>query len=129
LLETEPRYLVGVCGHELCALMTVVELVGGAIVVPALSQDANVLVSPSADFNTLHASAVAPAAAPRCAEFPTKKDSQDVISSAERVGIYGDGTDVDVGVLARSLAGRAAIEVPDWEGVDGPLLGGIESLT
>ena len=53
--------------------MTVVELVGGAIVVPALSQDANVLVSPSADFNTLHASAVALAAAPGAPNSPPRK--------------------------------------------------------
>ena len=42
LFETEPRNVIGVGLHELGALMSVVELVGGAIGVPALSEDEDV---------------------------------------------------------------------------------------
>jgi hypothetical protein len=42
LLQTKPRLVVGICIHDLHAVVTEVELVGGAIGVPALSQNDDV---------------------------------------------------------------------------------------
>ncbi|KAH3663872.1 hypothetical protein OGAPHI_005275 [Ogataea philodendri] len=43
LFQTKPDFFGGVGGHELVALMSVVELVWSSVVVPALSQDNNVV--------------------------------------------------------------------------------------
>lgn len=91
LLETEPGLVVGIGLHHLVALMAVVVLVGGAIGIPALSQD------------------------------------DDVGGAAEGVGEDSTRAKVDVGVLARSLVGRGAVEVPDGE-VFGLVVLLIESL-
>lgn len=45
LLETEPRFLALVSLHELGALVTIVEFVGCAVRIPALSQDENVVAA------------------------------------------------------------------------------------
>lgn len=45
LLKTEPRLLALVGLHEFSALVTVVELVGGTVRVPALSQDEDVVTT------------------------------------------------------------------------------------
>jgi hypothetical protein len=42
LLKTEPWLMVLVCLHKLGSLMTVVELVGGSIGIPAFGQDQNI---------------------------------------------------------------------------------------
>lgn len=73
--------------------MTVVELVGGAVVVPAFCQDEDV-----------------------------------VAALAEGVGVDGAGPEVDVRVLAGGLTGRAAVEVPDGEGLYVPLLAVVARL-
>lgn len=43
LLKTEPEVLVGMCLHQLSSLVAVVELVGGAIGVPGLTEDKDVI--------------------------------------------------------------------------------------
>lgn len=43
LLKTEPEVLAGVCLHQLSSLVAVVELVGGAIGVPGLTEDKDVV--------------------------------------------------------------------------------------
>jgi hypothetical protein len=43
LLETEPEVLAGMCLHQLGRFVAVVELVGGAIRVPGLTEDKDVL--------------------------------------------------------------------------------------
>lgn len=43
---------------------------------------------------------------------------EDVVAQAEGVGVEGDGAEVDIGVVAGSLARRRAIEVPLWEVLD-----------
>ena len=51
-------------------------------------------------------------------------EDEDVVATAEGVLEYGGGTEVDIRVVARSLVGGGAIEVPDAEGTDvGDLLG------
>lgn len=45
LLETKPWLLLGIGLHETGAVMTVVELVGGAIVVPTLAEYENVIAA------------------------------------------------------------------------------------
>ena len=45
LLETKPWLLLGVGLHEAGAVMSVVELVGGAIVVPTLAEHENVIAA------------------------------------------------------------------------------------
>ena len=45
LLQTEPDFLLGVCSHQLLALVSVVELVWSAVVVPAVGQDNDVVAS------------------------------------------------------------------------------------
>jgi hypothetical protein len=58
-------------------------------------------------------------------------DIQNVVALPEGVGVDGAGPEVDVGVLAGGLAGGAAVEVPDGQCVDVPLLAiiaGLESL-
>ena len=42
MLEAEPGLVLGMGGHELGTLVAIVELVGCAIVVPALGEDENV---------------------------------------------------------------------------------------
>jgi len=79
LLKAEPWLVVCVGFHKLSTLMAVVELIGGAVRVPALSDD------------------------------------QNVGGTTEWVGEDGDGSEVNIGVVAWSLSGRAAVEVPFWE--------------
>ena len=50
---------------------------------------------------------------------PGLAHDEDVVATAERIGIHGNGAEVDIGVVAGGLAGRGAIEVPFWEIVDG----------
>ena len=45
LLETKPWLLLGIGLHEAGAVMTVIELVGGAIVVPTLAEHENVVAA------------------------------------------------------------------------------------
>ena len=70
LLEAEPRLLRGVGIHQTSSLVTEVELVGAAIMIPALAQD------------------------------------KDVVATAERIGVDGDGAKIDIRVAALSLAAR-----------------------
>lgn len=42
LLKTEPRLMFFVCFHKLRSLVTIVELVGGSIGIPAFGQDQNI---------------------------------------------------------------------------------------
>jgi hypothetical protein len=103
LLETEPRVLRLVLLHQLVALVPVVELVGGAIVVPALGEDEDVGGS--------------------CERLETKarqgSETLRIVADAVRTsqGISEDGhrLEVDVRVFTGGLAGRAAVEVPDRE--------------
>lgn len=79
LLKAEPRVVVGISLHDLVALMAEVELVGGAVGVPALSQD------------------------------------EDVGRATEGIGEDRTRAEVDVRVIAGSLFGGRAVEVPDRE--------------
>ena len=45
LFQTEPNFFLGVGSHQLAALMSMVELVWGAVVVPALGQNDDVVAS------------------------------------------------------------------------------------
>lgn len=45
LLETKPWLLLGIGLHEAGAVMSVVELIGGAIVVPTLAEHENVIAT------------------------------------------------------------------------------------
>lgn len=76
LFQTEPDLLVSVGLHQLDGLVAVVELVGGTIVVPALSQD------------------------------------NDVVTLTEGVRIEGNGSEIDIGVVAGGLTGGRSIKVP-----------------
>ena len=76
LLQAEPGLLLGIGVHETDSFVTVVELVGGSIVVPGLAQD------------------------------------EDVLAATEGIWVDGNGAQVDVGVVARGLAGGGAVEVP-----------------
>lgn len=67
------------CNHQLGALGTVVELVGGSIGIPALGEN------------------------------------QDVWGTTEWVGEDGNGAEVDIRVVAWSLAGGRTVKVPFWE--------------
>jgi len=51
-----------------------------------------------------------------------------VVAPAEGVGVHGAGAKVDIGVLAGGLAGGAAVEVPDGQCLDIPLLAVIARL-
>lgn len=54
LLETKPWLLLGIGLHETGAVMSVIELVGGAIVVPTLAEHENVIAATEGigvDFN------------------------------------------------------------------------------
>lgn len=91
LLETEPRLLSGNLGHDLVALVSVVGLIGGAIVVVALGKN------------------------------------DDVVTTTERVGVVGSGTEVDIRVTAGGLVGGGTVEVPlleILERLDGAVEGG-----
>ena len=46
---------------------------------------------------------------------PRLAHDKDVGPAAERVVVDGDGAEVDVGVVTRSLASRRAVKVPFWE--------------
>jgi len=76
LLKTEPWFVLCVCLHQLSSFVAVVELVGGSVRVPALS------------------------------------DNQDVGGTTEWVGEDSNRSEVNIGVVAWGLAGRASIEVP-----------------
>ena len=52
---------------------------------------------------------------------PALTDNQDVWVSSEWVGEDCNWSEVDIGVVARSLASGATVEVPLWEVVDGKL--------
>jgi len=43
---------------------------------------------------------------------PRLAQDEDVVAEAEGVRVHGDGAEVDVGVVARRLAGRGAVKVP-----------------
>lgn len=43
---------------------------------------------------------------------PALGDNQDVGCTAERIGVDGDGSEVDVRVVTRGLAGRGTVEIP-----------------
>jgi len=45
LLKTEPRLLCGIGLHQSLGIVTVVELVGGSIVVPALAESQNIVAT------------------------------------------------------------------------------------
>ena len=45
-------------------------------------------------------------------------EDEDVVAAAEGILEDGGGTEVNIGVVARSLVGGGAIEVPDAEGTD-----------
>lgn len=90
LLETEPGLLGRNLGHDLVALVSVVGLVGGAIVVVALGKD------------------------------------DDVVTTTERVGVVGNGTEVDIRVTAGGLVGGGTVKVPLLEVLE-RLDGAIES--
>lgn len=87
LLKTEPGLVSSVGLHQLGGLVSVVELVGGAIGHPALGEDQNVVVQ------------------------------------AERIREDGDGAQVDIRVVAGSLASRGTVKVPD-----GQVLGGVTTV-
>ena len=61
--------------------------------------------------------------------IPGLTHDQDVVTQTDGIGIHGDGTDVDIGVVARGLEGGGAIEVPLWEVIDGfgSLVQGLEN--
>ena len=101
LLETEPGVVVGMSAHELGALVTVVELVGGTIGVPALREDKDV-----GD------------ATERVGEDGNRLSSN--VSNLSRHTIRESATclEVDVRVLARGLAGRGTVKVPYRELID-----------
>jgi hypothetical protein len=50
--------------------------------------------------------------------IPCFAQDQDVVAEAERVGEHGDGSDIDIGVTARCLTGRGAVEVPFGKFID-----------
>lgn len=79
LFQTEPNFFLGVGSHQLAALMSMVELVWGAVVVPALGQN------------------------------------DDVVASSERIWVEGDRLQVDIRVVAGSLACRGTVKVPLWK--------------
>ena len=86
MLQAEPGLVHGVRLHQLRALMTVVELVGRAVVIPALGEHENVGTQP------------------------------------DRVWEDGDGSEVDIRVLAGGLACRGTVKVPYREGLRSPFL-------
>ena len=43
---------------------------------------------------------------------PGLTHDENVVAETEGVGIHCDGSEVDIGIVARSLAGRGAVEVP-----------------
>lgn len=49
---------------------------------------------------------------------PALCDNQDVGGTTEWIGVDGNGSEVDIGVVARGLASRGAVEVPLWEILD-----------
>ena len=51
--------------------------------------------------------------------IPALTDNQDVWALTEWVGEDSNGSEVDIGVVAWSLASRAAVEVPLWEVIKG----------
>jgi hypothetical protein len=52
---------------------------------------------------------------------PALADNQDVGALTEGIGENGSGAKVDIGVVARSLVSRAAVEVPLWKIFDSEL--------
>lgn len=103
LLETEPGDRLGMCLHELGALMAVVVLVRGPVVVPALGQDTTADKLACYSINLLLVASQALV----CLHI------QNVVALPERVGVDGNRAEVDIGVLAGSLAGGTPVEVPD----------------
>jgi hypothetical protein len=49
---------------------------------------------------------------------PALSENQDVGGTTEWIGEDGNGTEVDIGVVAWGLASRAAVEVPLWEVIE-----------
>ena len=47
--------------------------------------------------------------------IPGLAHDQDIVAAAERIGEEGAGPNIDVGIVARSLASRRAIKVPLWK--------------
>jgi len=54
---------------------------------------------------------------------PALCKDEDVGRAEERIGEYSNGLQVDIGILARSLAGGRAIEIPGGEVLRSVLLG------
>ena len=54
---------------------------------------------------------------------PGFAEHENIVAATEGVGVNRDGAKVDVGILARSLAGRRAIEIPFGE-----LVGALDRL-
>ena len=59
---------------------------------------------------------------------PALGEDEDVLSTTEWVGVDGDWSKVDIGVLTRGLAGGGTVKVPFWEIVDrlGSLVKGLK---
>jgi hypothetical protein len=49
---------------------------------------------------------------------PALSQDEKVVATAEWIGEGGHGTEVDIGVLARSLSGGRSVEVPFWKVLD-----------
>lgn len=50
--------------------------------------------------------------------IPGLSQDQDVGVASERIGKDGDGLQVDIGVVTRSLAGGGTVKVPDGQVID-----------
>lgn len=87
LLKTKPWLVGSMCLHKLGSLMSVVELVWGSVIIPALGKN------------------------------------EDVWGAAHWVWVDANWADVDIGVVAWSLASGRTIKVPFWK-VTKVLLGG-----
>ena len=49
---------------------------------------------------------------------PRLGHDEDVVAQAEGVGIHGNGTEIDIGIVSGSLLGRGTVKVPFWEVIE-----------
>ena len=117
LLQTEPGLVDGVGLHQLGARVAVVELVRGAVVVPALGEHEDVGLEAE---RVLRSHEEASAAVILGLAAPMRKRNREQGKNTYRED--GDGAEVDIRVVARGLVRRGAVEVPDGQVLGGPLL-------
>ena len=108
LLDTEPRLLVLGLVHGLLAVVAVVGLVWRAVRVVAFGDDLRaVSLCPGNNSRKKRKKAA-----------KSGKTHKDVVAAAHWVLEEGDWAEVDVGIVAWSLVGRAAVKVPLLELLD-----------